>query len=332
MTDQTITDAKGNAGPGAASAILGALDFERYGLIYVWVALIVLFSLTVPSFFLLSTFQIVLGSQATQIVVTLAVLLALAGGEFDLSVGNVLSVAATSTVMLNAELGLPILPTILLVLSASVLFGLLNAFIVVRLGVSSIVATLGTGTLLLGAANGWAGSAPRGGVSQGFVQLAGYPILGLPLAIYVTFAIGIVLYYVLEHTPFGRRFIFAGQSAEVARLAGLRVTRLRAVALTGSSFLAATAGVLLVGITGASVPAVAAAYLLPAFAGAFLGSTVIQPGRFNVPGVFIAIYFLVTGVTGLQLLGYSGWVNDLFYGASLVLAVVATRLLGRARA
>ena len=61
-------------------------------------------------------------------------------------------------------------------------------------------------------------------------------------------------------------------------------------------------------------------------AGAFLGSTVIRPGRFNVPGVFIAIYFLVTGVSGLQLLGYSGWVNDVFYGASLVAAVVVTQL------
>ena len=183
----------------------------------------------------------------------------------------------------------------------------------------------------MGLLTGWAGSAPRGGVDQGFIDLTNYSLLGAPLSIVITFVIGALFFYVVELTPAGRAFVFAGQNAEVARLAGVRVARLRAASLIAAALLAGIAGVLLVGITGASVPAVASGYLLPAFAGAFLGSTVIQPGRFNVVGVFVAIYFLVTGVTGLELLGYTGWVNDVFYGASLVVAVVLTQLVAKGR-
>jgi ribose transport system permease protein len=305
-------------------------DFERLGLVYALILLVVAFSLVAPGFFRLSTLEVILGSQATQIVVTLAVVVALLGGEFDLSVANVVAVSGSAAAMLNVELGWPIGWVLAVVLVGAVLYGALNAFLVVRAGVSSIIATLGTGTLLYGACNGWAGNAPRGGLDEGFVNLASYTVAGLPLAIYVTYVIGLLVYYILEHTPLGRRFVFAGQSFEVARLSGVRVDRLRAGSLVFSALLSAVAGLLLVGITGAAMPSVASGYLLPAFAGAFLGSTVFRPGRFNVPGVFVAIYFLVSGVSGLQLLGYTGWVNDVFYGATLVVAVVATRLLARA--
>jgi ribose transport system permease protein len=99
-----------------------------------------------------------------------------------------------------------------------------------------------------------------------------------------------------------------------------------------ASTLAGVAGILLVGLTGANSPSTGDAYLLPAFAGAFLGSTTIKPGQFNVWGSFVAVYFLVTGATGLQLLGYTGWVENAFYGASLLVAVVATQVVARNRA
>jgi ribose transport system permease protein len=306
-------------------------DIEKYGLVYVWIALLAVFGVTVPAFFRPSTLEIVVGSQATQIVVALAVMVALLGGEFDLSVGNVIAVTGSAVVMLNGEHGWPWWLCVVLALVAAGAYGAINALIVVGAGVPSIIATLGTGTLIYGAASGWAGTAARGGVDEQFTGLISWLIFGLPLAIYITFAIGIALYYVLEHTPIGRRFVFAGQNLEVARLAGIRVARLRAGSLVWSAVLSAIAGVLLVGLTGASIPSMANGYMLPAFAGAFLGSTVIRPGRFNVPGVFVAIYFLVSGVTGLQLLGYTGWVNDVFYGASLVVAVVLTQLIVRRR-
>ena len=73
-------------------------------------------------------------------------------------------------------------------------------------------------------------------------------------------------------------------------------------------------------------------FLLPAYAAAFLGATSIVPGRFNSWGSIIAVYFLVTGITGLQLLGVQSFVQQLFYGGALVLAVALSQLARRSRA
>jgi ribose transport system permease protein len=81
------------------------------------------------------------------------------------------------------------------------------------------------------------------------------------------------------------------------------------------------------GTTGGADPSSGAGFLLPAFAAAFLGATSIVPGRFNPWGSLIAVYFLVTGITGLQLLGVESFVQQLFYGGALILAVVLARVV-----
>ena len=63
--------------------------------------------------------------------------------------------------------------------------------------------------------------------------------------------------------------------------------------------------------------------MLPALAAVFLGTAAVQPGQFNPIGTLIGIFFLETGIFGLELMGYSGWVQDVFYGAGLVVAVAA---------
>ena len=84
--------------------------------------------------------------------------------------------------------------------------------------------------------------------------------------------------------------------------------------------------IILAGVLGSADPNAGGGYLLPPFAAAFLGATAITPGRFNPWGAFIAVYFLVTGIVGLQILGFSGWIEQVFYGGALVLAVVLSRI------
>src|SRR5581483_6228395 len=115
---------------------------------------------------------------------------------------------------------------------------------------------------------------------------------------------------------------------DVARLSGIRVDLIRGATLMFSAVLAALAGILLAGQLGSSDPNAANQYLLPAFAAAFLGATAITPGRFNAWGSFVAVYFLLTGITGLELLGLSGWIEQVFYGGSLAVAVTLSRLAG----
>jgi ribose transport system permease protein len=151
--------------------------------------------------------------------------------------------------------------------------------------------------------------------------------LGVPLSFWYAAILTVVIWYVFQHTALGRRLLFVGRGREVARLSGVNVTRVRAGALIASGMIAALAGVLYTGMRGAADPSSALSFLLPAFAAAFLGSTTLYPGRFNAPGAFVAVYFLSTGIMGLNFLGASSWVQNLFYGGGLVLAVSISQLL-----
>jgi ribose transport system permease protein len=156
--------------------------------------------------------------------------------------------------------------------------------------------------------------------------VVGTRFLGIPAGFYISVALCIVMWYFFEYTTLGRRLLFVGRGRTVARLAGINVTRVRFGALVGVAGISALAGVLYVGTVGGADPSSGLSFLLPAFSAAFLGATAFTPGRFNPWGSLIALYFLVSGINGLTILGVQAFVQDLFYGASLVLAVVLSQL------
>jgi ribose transport system permease protein len=300
---------------------------ERYALIGVWLILIAVFSFLLPdTFFTGRNFRIIFGSQTVLLVLTLGLVITLAISEYDLSVGAVLSFAFQTTVVLNVVVGLPIGLTVLTVVLAALLFGALNAIVIVFVGVHSIIATLASATLLTGIVQLITDNKIITGVSENLLAVTNTRLLGLPLLSYYGLFFCLFVWYVLQHTPVGRYLYFVGQGTEVARLAGVNVNAVRVGALVTAAAVAAVAGILLAGVRGSSTPENGAAWLLPAYAAAFLGATAVVPGRFNAWGSFVAVYFLVTGFTGLQLAGFSSWVQDVFYGGSLLIAVTLARL------
>ena len=156
--------------------------------------------------------------------------------------------------------------------------------------------------------------------------------LGISLLFWYALILTIILWYVFEFTSLGRRLLFVGRGREVARLSGVNVERVRAGALIASGVVAAWAGVLYTGMRGSADPNSGLAFLLPAFAAAFLGSTTIYPGRFNPWGAFVAVFFLSTGILGLNFLGADSFVQNLFYGGGLVVAVSISQLVRKRQA
>jgi ribose transport system permease protein len=303
----------------------------RYGILFVWLLVAIVFSILRPdTFFTFGNLQTISGSQAVLVFVALALVPTLAAGEFDASVSSVTGIALVLIGWLNVLHSWPIGWAVAVALGVGLLVGTVNAFFVVVAQVQSIVVTLGMGTLLIGAAVG-INSLSTGGISPGLVNAAHVNLLGLPLAFYYGLLLTALLWYVFSFTPLGRYIYFVGAGRNVARLSGIPVDTIRAGSFIAGSFLSALAGVLLAGWISASDPNVGPSYLLPAFAAAFLGSSVLEPGRFNPWGTFIAVYFLVTGVVGLELLGLAGWIEQVFYGASLVLAVAVSRFATRRR-
>ncbi|MCX2749991.1 ABC transporter permease [Arthrobacter sp. MI7-26] len=300
---------------------------SRFGILIVWLVIIAVFSILQPdTFFTGSNFASIFGSQAVLLMLTIGTLFSLTVGEFDLSVAGALGLSYVLIGWLNVVQGWPIVPAIVVAIGSGVLVGFVNAFFVVRLGVPSIIVTLGSGTLLVGLASA-INDKVVSGVSDALVTITRYNLVGLPVAFWGALALTLAVWYVYRYTPLGRYLYFVGAGREVSRLAGLRVNALRAGGLVATSTVSAAAGVVLAGSLGSVDPNIANSYLLPAYAAAFLGSTAFTPGRFNPLGSFIAVYFLITGITGLEILGYSGWIADVFYGGSLVIAVTLSKLV-----
>jgi len=313
------------------SRISGGDLMHRYGLIVVWAALIVVFGVLRPDTFLTTAnFQSILGTQVVLVVVTLGLLIPMTAGDFDLSITGTLSLSSMLVALLNAEQGWSIGAAIVVALAAGALIGAINGALIVLFRLDSFIVTLGSGTILTGVVLWISGSRTISGVSQGLVDLVIVDeLFGIPLGFFYGLALCVVMWYVFEFTPLGRRLLFVGRGRSVSRLSGLRVGRLRAGSFIFCGLIAAAAGVLNVGTNGAADPSSAAAYLLPAFAAAFLGATAIKPGIFNPWGSIIAVYFLVTGITGLQILGVESFVQQLFYGGALIVAVLLSSLARR---
>jgi ribose transport system permease protein len=302
---------------------------ERFGILLLWAGVIVVFSILRPdTFFTTGNFQTIFGSQAVLLILALALLIPQSTGEFDLSVAGTLGLALVLTAYLDGPAGWGVVPAVLVVLAAGLAVGLINVVFVVVFGVQSIVVTLGMGTLLSGVAYGIT-IAPISGVSHSLVEFSGHQLFGLQMAFYYAVVITAILWYVYSFTPLGRYMFFVGRNRDIARLAGLRVEAIRSGSLIASALLSTVGGIILAGLLGGASPTVASNYLLPAFAAVFLGSVFIVPGRFNPWGTFVAIYFLITVITGLESLGLQDWIQQVFYGGVLILAVAASTFMRR---
>jgi ribose transport system permease protein len=215
---------------------------------------------------------------------------------------------------------------VIIALAVGATAGGVNAFVIVKLAIDPIVTTLGMSVLLLGIAQAISNLVAVTGLSSGLANAAVYNVLGLPISFYYGLIVAITFAVVLAFTPLGRHMTFVGANREVARLSGIKVQRIRYGAYIFSGLSSGVAGVLLAASVGGFDPSTSGSYLLPALAATFLGTAVVRPGTFNPIGTLITIYFLVTGIVGLQLLGYSSWVSNVFYGAALIIAVTVSTI------
>jgi ribose transport system permease protein len=153
-------------------------------------------------------------------------------------------------------------------------------------------------------------------------------VFGISATAYLAVLIALVIGYVLTQTPLGRRCYAVGSNPVAARLSGVATARIKAQALIAGATLASLATALHISRVGASDPTVGPEFLLPAFAAVFLGATMGISGRFSVLGTLVSIFVLAVGINGLQLIGVASWVEPVFNGSALLLALLLSRVAG----
>lgn len=304
------------------SDVRRVLSFRNISAIYIFVAMFVIFAIWVPDTFLSwDTWRALFDSQAVTAILAIGLVIGLSAGAFDLAIGAELGFGSILVAWFLIDKGVPIVLAIILTLIAGALVGLANGLLVVKVRIDSFIATLGMSSVLLALIAWVSNSQQILALPPGFQEIGTTEIFGLALPVYLAIAIGLVVWYVLERTPAGRRVYATGGNIEAARLAGVRVSLVVVGSLVACGMIAAFSGMMVSARLGTGDPTIGPAYLLPAFSAAFLGSTQFRGGRFNVWGTVVAVVVLATGVKGLQLAGAPIWIPELFNGVALLLAV-----------
>ena len=315
-----------------AKRVAHGLAFDRIGAVYVWLGIIALFSIWVPETFPnLATAKQILNANAITALAALSITIPLAARVFDLSFAGVMTLTGVAVAHLIAKDGVPLVPAIALALGVGFGVGLINAVVVVVMRIDSFIATLATGSLIAALITMVTNEVPITDAKLGatFAEIGQTSVGGVTLGVVYCAVVAIAIWYLLEHTATGRRLYATGFNPDAARLAGVRVDRLRFVSLVASGGLAGATGIVLASTLGSGSPSAGTPYLLPAFAAAFLGATQLKHGRFNAGGTIIAVLLLGTGVTGLALANAPQWAGDMFVGVVLIAALALTGLQRR---
>ena len=305
----------------------------RYGTIVVLVTMVVGFSLAAPDAFPKQQNLInVLSQMSLTAIIAGGLTFVLVVDEFDLSIGYQASLAGVMCVGLMTNQYVPQPIAIGIVLVVGTLVGLFNGILVTKLGVNALIATLGTGTIVVGINYFYAHGIPITlAHASGFVNLSlGHDLLGIPNPIVFMVAVLIFLWVVLNQTALGQNMQAVGGNPEAAALSGISVDRTKIIAFMFAGFFAALTGVLLASRIGSGQVTAGDGYMLDSYAAVFLGSAALLDGVFHIIGTLIGVLTVGVGFNGLAIYGAPTFFQFLFKGTLLIVAV-ALSTVGRRR-
>lgn len=295
-----------------------------YGSLLVLVVLVIVFAASSPAgtFLSLANFRNIAAQSAPVGLVALAETITLIAGEFDLSVGYVCSLSGILFFGFMVNQHMAFAPALGLTLLAAAALGVVSGAIVSKLGINAFIGTLGVGIVAVGFNYAYGGGATVAGDVPNIVSQLGLGIsAGLSNVSWVWLALAAGLWLFTEQTPYGIHLRAVGGNKDAARLAGVRVSRLKWLAFAASAVLAALGGCLLAMQLGSGEPTAGDGYLLDAFAASFLGTGFYRPGEFTVPGTIVGVLILQVGYNGLAVLGQPTSARYLFEGAILIFSL-----------
>ncbi|HET7900259.1 MAG TPA: ABC transporter permease [Candidatus Nanopelagicales bacterium] len=293
------------------------------GLVTVLVALVALFAagfLVAPSSVSSGAIQSMLPFAAVLAIVALGQTLVVMQGGIDLSVAG--SVSLVIVIVTHEAYGdnSKVLPAALAALVVALGTGLLNGFLVGRLGLNAIVATLGTNALLYAAVLAVSGGTPRQ-TTDLLASIAGGSTAGVPNAVLFAIVATVVTTLVVKKTVLGRRFEAVGANGRAAWATGLRVRTHRGGGYVGAQVLYWLGGLLLAGILNKPTAYQGDAYLLASVAAVVLGGTSLLGGRGTLVATALAALFLTQLDQFVLALGVNFAVKTLVQAAAFAIGV-----------
>jgi rhamnose transport system permease protein len=299
-------------------------------LVVLLIAFVVLGSFLSPYFLTASTFSNLTSNLMEKAIMALPLALIIIAGEIDLSVESMLGLGSALLGFMYA-LGWPLWIDIPLVLAVGAFGGFFNGMLVTRVGLPSLVVTLGTLALYRGLASvvlgprsvsGW----PEWFTNFGFGDVPG-TVIPWPLVVFGVLAVAFL--FVLHKTWIGRQIYAVGKNKEAARYSGIDVARLKTLLFVLSGTLSALAGVILTARLSSARADNGQGFVLDVVTSVLLGGVNIFGGEGTILGVVLAIFVIGVLRNGLTLADVSPDTQSVAVGALLILSVAGPTLVRR---
>ncbi|MBQ1048110.1 ABC transporter permease [Micromonospora sp. C51] len=297
-------------------------------LLAILAVLLVLVAVRQPDFLAPASLMSFLGRSAPLILLAAGQYFVIVSGEFDLSVGSLVTAQVVVAARLIDSDPSRTWPVVLVLLAGGVLVGLVNGLITTRLRVPSFITTLGMFLILVGAVYLWSNGAPKGGLSEEFRRFGrrafeDVPVFGrIPYALVVLLVLA-TLAVLLMRSDFGRILVAVGDNPRTAELSGARVRRTRTIAFMLSGLAAAIAAILIGGYSGVSFQA-GAGLEFGAITAVVLGGVALGGGRGAVIGAMLGALTLELLFTLMNFYGVSGALRPTVQGAIILFAVAVS--------
>ena len=305
----------------------------RYGTVVAALLIFVVFALASGRFVSAANIGNILVQISVLMVISSGVTVAVASGEFDLSVGQIAGLSGVLVAGLMAWSGLPIMVAILLAIVACVALGVVSGLLVTRLRIPSLIATLAMGPIALGLNYAYDGgdSIYTEFPKPFYVIATGHVFSVIPVPIVIAAVVVTAFYVLINRTRLGRALVATGSNLQAARLSGINVNRCRLLALTLSATGAAMGGIMLTARLGTGQPGAGEPYLMDSLTAVFLGMTAFRPGRATVQGTLVGVVIIGMLDNGLNLLGAPFYLQNEVRGVVMIAAVSLAVLRGEIR-
>ncbi len=328
----------------AMSSVRALLFVLRARAIFVLLALLILFSVLAPSFLTANNLSILSKHVAISAILAIGMTFVVLTGGIDLSVGSVAGLGGmvagyvlTQGISLGGTVRYPsVFVAVFVTLAVCLVVGLLNGWLVAKAGVAPFIATLGTLYVARGAAlllskgktfPNLAGESARG--NTGFPMLGQGFLFRVPFPVWIMLLLFVIAAVVAAKTPFGRHVYAVGGNERAARLAGIRVARVKLATYVLSALCAALVGLIIASQLEAAHPATGESFELNAIAAVVLGGTSLMGGRGSITGSLIGAFVIGVLADGLVMLGVSEFWQMVIKGTVIVLAVAIDQLQSR---
>lgn len=306
---------------------MSAKALKNYGTAAALIAIIAIFGILRPTSFLtLKNFLNITRQMAPLAITALGATFVMTVNEFDLSIGNLMSLGGVLAALLSIQ-GVPIALCFVIAVFLCLIVGCVNGYVVARFRILSFITTLGMGTVLDGVIYGLTnGTTVFNGIPKAFTIPGILKIAGIPFITLVAVLLYVIFHIFMEHTPAGRKLYAIGGSQEAAEIAGIRIFRYRLLAFSLSAALAGLAGALVASRVGSANTTAGQGYFLQSYAAVFIGCTVSKSGVPCVVGTLVGAAILAVLANGLTILLMPSFMQDIITGGIIILAVVLQKI------